>query len=76
MTVRVEKPAFNLRDKLTQLDKPVGVHGSQILKSETPQDTFKLVRAGRKNLIINGDMRIAQRSTTVSYTHLRAHETS
>ena len=66
MTVRVEKPAFNLRDKLTQLDKPVGVHGSQILKSETPQDTFKLVGAGRKNIIINGDMRIAQRSTNVT----------
>ena len=66
MTVRVEKPEFNLRDKLTQLDKPVGVHGSQILKSETPQDTFKLVGAGRKNLIINGDMRISQRATTVN----------
>ena len=66
MTVRVEKPAFNLRDKLTQLDKPVGVHGSQILKSETPQDTFKLVGAGRKNMIINGDMRIAQRSSSVA----------
>ena len=66
MTVRVEKPEFNLRDKLTQLDKPVGVHGSQILKSETPQDTFKLVGAGRKNMIINGDMRIAQRSSSVT----------
>ena len=73
MTVRVEKPAFNLRDKLTQLDKPVGVHGSQILKSETPQDTFKLVGAGRKNIIINGDMRIAQRSTNV--TNISATDT-
>ena len=66
MAVRVEKPAFNLRDKLSKLELPVGVHGSQILKSETPQDTFKLVGAGRKNMIINGDMRIAQRSSSVS----------
>ena len=61
MTVRVEKPAFNLRDKLSKLELPVGVHGSQILKSETPQDTFNLVSAGRKNMIINGDMRVSQR---------------
>ena len=61
MTVRVEKPEFNLRDKLSKLDLPVGVHGSQILKSETPQDTFNIVSAGRKNMIINGDMRISQR---------------
>jgi len=73
MTVRVEKSAFNLRDKLTQLDKPVGVHGSQILKSETPQDTFKLVGAGRKNIIINGDMRIAQRASSV--TNISATDT-
>ena len=61
MTVRVEKPAFNLRDKLSKLELPVGVHGSQILKSETPQDTFNIVSAGRKNMIINGDMRVSQR---------------
>ena len=48
MTVRVEKAAFNLRDKLSKLELPVGVHGSQILKSETPQDTFKLVGAGER----------------------------
>ena len=61
MTVRVEKPAFNLRDKLSKLDLPVGVHGSQVLKSETPQDTFNIISAGRKNMIINGDMRVSQR---------------
>ena len=61
MTVRVEKSAFNLRDKLSKLELPVGVHGSQVLKSETPQDTFNIVSAGRKNMIINGDMRVSQR---------------
>ena len=61
MTVRVEKAAFNLRDKLSKLELPVGVHGSQVLKSETPQDTFNIVSAGRKNMIINGDMRVSQR---------------
>ena len=68
MTVRVEKPEFNLRDKLSKLDLPVGVHGSQILKSKTPQDTFNIISAGRKNMIINGDMRINQRYGTNSST--------
>ena len=64
MTVRVSKPEFNLREKLSELDKPVGLKGSELLKSETAQDARNLVSAGRKNIIINGDFRIAQRATT------------
>ena len=64
MTVRITKPEFNLREKLSELDKPVGLHGNEILKSETPQDTFDLVGTGRKNMVINGDMRISQRYNT------------
>jgi len=64
MTVRVSKPEFNLREKLSELDKPVGLKGSELLKSETAQDVRNLVSAGRKNIIINGDFRIAQRGTT------------
>jgi len=64
MTVRITKPEFNLREKLSELDKPVGLHGNEILKSETPQDTFDLVGTGRKNMVINGDMRVSQRHGT------------
>ena len=49
MAIRVSKPAFNLREKLSELDndKPVG----SIETSET----------GRKNVIVNGAMRFNQR---------------
>ena len=62
MTVRVSKPEINLRDKLNKAEPPIGVHGSQLLRSKSTSETFDLVRAGRRNLIINGDMRIWQRS--------------
>ena len=68
MTVRVSKPQFNLRDKLSELDRPVGNHGSQLMKSDDASESFSLIRAGRKNLIINGDMRINQRFGTNSST--------
>ena len=62
MVVRVSKPEINLRDKLNKAEPPIGVHGSQLLKSKSTSESFDLVRAGRRNLIINGDMRIWQRS--------------
>jgi hypothetical protein len=37
-----------------------------MLRAETPQEQFQLIGAGRRNLIINGDMRIAQRGTSSS----------
>ena len=64
MTVRVSKPEFNLREKLTELDKPTGIKGNELMRSETSQEARDLVSAGRKNLIINGAMQIAQRGTS------------
>lgn len=61
MTVRIEKPAFNLRDKLSELDKPVGLKGTELMRSETSQEVRNLINSGRKNIIINGDFQIAQR---------------
>ena len=61
MTVRANKPAFNIREKLKELEKPIGLKGSELARAETVQDARDLVSAGRKNLIINGDMRINQR---------------
>jgi hypothetical protein len=68
MTVRVSKPEVNLRDKLNKAEPPIGAHGSQLLKSKSTSETFDLVRAGRRNLIINGDMRIWQRSEGADVT--------
>ena len=64
MTVRVSKPVLNIREKLSELDNPVGNHGSQLMKSADAAESFSLVRAGRKNMIHNGDQRIWQRYTT------------
>ena len=68
MVIRVSKPEFNLREKLTELDHPVGTHGSQIMKSRTISETANLVGVNRKNLLINGDFRINQRGGTGTYT--------
>ena len=62
MSVRVSKPAFNLREKLSELDIPVGTHGSQLMKSADAAESFDLVRAGRKNMLINGNCVIDQRN--------------
>ena len=68
MAVRVTKPAFNVREKLSELDVPIGTHGSQLMKSSNTEETFNLVKAGRRNLLINGQMWINQRNGGSSYT--------
>ena len=66
MTVKITKPEINVREKISELDKPSGTAGQAMLAAETPQEQFNLISAGRRNMIINGDMRIAQRG--ISYT--------
>lgn len=61
MAVKVSKPKVNIREKLTELDIPKGVHGTQLVASSSAAETFELVKAGRKNLLLNGEMRINQR---------------
>ncbi len=70
MTVRVTKPEFNLREKISELDKPTGLKGSELMRSETPQEARDSIGLGpsRKNLFINGDMRIDQRSNGAAST--------
>ena len=63
MTVRIEKPALNLREEINRLDKPTGIAGEAMLRADTPQEQFNLIGAGRRNLIINGAMQVAQRGT-------------
>ena len=68
MAVRVSKPAFNLREKLSEFDIPVGSHGSQLLKSESAAESFELVQGGRRRLNLNGAMMINQRGTITGVT--------
>tara|TARA_B100001250_G_scaffold247767_1_gene213003 strand:- start:152 stop:1336 length:1185 start_codon:yes stop_codon:yes gene_type:complete len=77
MTVNVSKSGSNLREQLSELNRPVGSHGSQLMKSANTAESFDLVRAGRKNLIINGSCMIDQRnsgsSVTTGYAVDRTH---
>ena len=69
MTVRINKSAFNIREKLSELERPIGVKGNELMRAETAQDARDFISAGRKNMIINGDFRINQRggsNTTIN----------
>ena len=68
MTVKISKPAVNLREELNELKKPTGVAGEAMLRAETPQEQFNLISAGRRNLLINGDFRVGQRGNYTSAT--------
>lgn len=68
MPIRISKPPVNIREKLAELERPIGLNGSALMRTETPQEAFSLIGAGRKNLIINGDMQIDQRNNGSSIT--------
>jgi len=68
MAVKITKPELNLREKISELDKPSGIAGEAMLRAETPREQQNLIGAGRKNLIINGDFRVSQRGDYTSAT--------
>jgi len=68
MTVNVTKSSFNFREKLKELERPIGLKGNELMRAETAQDARDLVSAGRKNLIINGGFEISQRGDYSSNT--------
>ena len=68
MAVKVTKPEVNIRQKLTDLDIPKGAHGTQLVASRSAAETFDIVRAGRKNLLYNGEMQINQRGDVTGVT--------
>lgn len=61
MTVRVNKSAFNIREKLSELERPIGVKGNELMRAETAQEAGALLGVGRKNIIINGNHSVNQR---------------
>jgi len=61
MVVKVSKPEINVREKISELDKPSGTAGQAMLAAETPQEQFSLISAGRRNLLINGAFEVFQR---------------
>ena len=68
MAVKVTKPEVNIRQKLTELDIPKGAHGTQLVASRSAAETFDIVKAGRKNLLYNGEMQINQRGNVTGVT--------
>lgn len=68
MTVKVTKPEINVREKLAELDRKVGVAGVNMLSAETPKQQFNMIGAGRKNLLINGNFKVWQRRTSHTYS--------
>ena len=73
MTVRVRKPAVDIVEKLSELDKPSGIAGEAMLRADTPQEQFNLIGAGRKNLLINGAMQVWQRGANISEVSFSAN---
>jgi hypothetical protein len=66
MTVRIAKQPVNIREKLSELERPIGINGQALLATDTPQQAFDLLGARNRNLIINGGMAISQRGTSFS----------
>jgi hypothetical protein len=66
MVVRITKDSLNLRQKLAELERPIGINGQALMATDTPQQAFDLLGARNRNRVINGDMRIDQRNAGAS----------
>jgi len=70
MTVNISKPSINIREKLSELDKPSGIAGEAVLRADSVQEIRNSIGAGRKNLIINGGFDVWQRGTYTTATNV------
>ena len=70
MVVKVSKPEINVREKISELDKPSGTAGQAMLAAETVAEQQVLIGLSNRNLILNGDFQVVQRgisSTSAGY---------
>jgi hypothetical protein len=68
MTIKVSKPAINIREELADLKQDTGLKGQELMRADTAQEARTAISAGRKNLIINGGMSFAERGTSSTST--------
>ena len=65
MAINITKPTLNMREELAALKRNEGLKGLELLNADTADQARDLIGArGRKNLIINGAMQVAQRGTS------------
>jgi len=64
MVVKVSKPEINVREKISELDKPSGIAGQAMLVAETVAEQQVLIGLSNRNLILNGDFQVFQRGTS------------
>jgi len=64
MAIKFKKPEINIREKLAEVDKPSGIAGEAMLRADTVAEQQSLIGVGRRNIIVNGSMNVAQRGTT------------
>ena len=64
MTIKVSKPAINIREELADLKQDTGLKGQELMRADTVAEARTAISAGRKNMIINGAMNVAQRGTS------------
>ena len=70
MTLRASKPAFNVREKLTELGRRFGLKGSELVAAETAQEAGALLGVGRRNFIMNPKFDIDQRFGGSAINHV------
>jgi hypothetical protein len=61
MTIKVSKPSINLREALSELKQDTGIKGQELMRADTVAEARTAIGAGRRNILINGDMNINQR---------------
>ena len=64
MTIKVSKPAINIREELADLKQDTGLKGQELMRADTAQEVRTAIGAGRRNIIYNGAMQVAQRGTS------------
>jgi len=64
MTIKVSKPAINIREELADLKQDTGLKGQELMRADTLAEARTAIGAGRKNIIYNGAMKVSQRGTS------------